>query len=248
MPRYRMEMVGRRSEEILRHTPGERITTPRSNERSSGEARRSVEMEQRTSVELDKERLCLRAGGRKSAEIFRRVPQEDSPAGRREGEERRKRRTSRERGASLDMQRVSLDMERGADFTRGARDSISLSNGRKSAEIQRSPGEDSSFRINTHGRKSGEIPGRSSADGLTASPDDFRINTHGRKSNEIFRRAPSDPQDKGGGFRMNTHGRNGERGVERAAVRGREAADDSEPRGLYAKFTSSLRKIRARCF
>jgi len=36
--------------------------------------------------------------------------------------------------------------------------------------------------------------------------------------------------------------------VERAAVRGQEAADDSEPRGLYAKFTSSLRKIRARCF
>jgi hypothetical protein len=73
--------------------------------------------------------------------------------------------------------------------------------GRGSTELRRS--QEQAFRINTHGRKSEELPSRRrSEELLTRAPSDppdrpFRINTHGRASGEMQRKSLETP-DRGG--------------------------------------------------
>lgn len=168
MPRYRLDFVGRRSEEILERAKP-----------SSQEAARSSDEPDRP--------FRINTHSRKSSEIARlprSTPGEkrELPARMGEGD------TESDGRFSLDMERPSFVGGRKGSLParsltpdrRAQRRSMSLQ-GRGSSDGRRSV---DGFRINTHGRDSEEIFERT-----PSNPKDqpYRINTHGRSSGEITR-------------------------------------------------------------
>ena len=109
---------------------------------------------------------------------------------------------------SLDLERPALvggqtDFRRAPSFEKPLPQTRSGSAGRGSTESRRS--QEQAFRINTHGRKSEELPSRRrSEELLTRTPSDspdrpFRINTHGRASGEMQRKSLETPDRSGDG-------------------------------------------------
>ena len=206
MPRYRLDFVGRRSEEILER------------------ARPTSQEAARSSDEPDRP-FRINTHSRKSSEIAR-LPR-SSPGEKRELPARMG------EGDPESVGRFSLDMER-PSFVGGRKGSLaarsltpdrraqrrSMSQGRGSADGRRSG---DGFRINTHGVYKCMhacsmvcVCARARACVCLRAFGVWNFVTHtrrrsgdtGRDSEEIFQRTPSNPKDQP--YRINTHGRSSE--------------------------------------